>query len=450
MSVPTSFLSVTQLTQLIKHQIEHAPALNNVYVKGEISNFTLHSSKHMYFTLKDSTSKMKCVMFQGYASKLKFMPKDGTQVIAFGNISLFERDGNVQLYVTQMQPDGLGSLYLAYEQLKRKLELEGLFDPRQKKAIPTFPKTVGVITSETGAVLRDIRTTLARRYPLASVLLYPVQVQGVSAADSIARAIRIMNELQVADVLIVGRGGGSIEELWAFNEEVVARAIAASNIPIISAVGHETDVTIADFVADQRAATPTAAAELCSPDIFKIKRDVMLSRNRMESAVKQILSIRKQRLLTHQRSAALREPKQRVYLAMERVDRMQDLMHTLIRERIRLIRDRVSKMEQILHTNHPVQRIRLLKQELSSRKARIVLATPLSIKKNKQLLLGVIRTLDALSPLKVMERGYSLVYEKAEQQLVKSINQVQIGHNIQVRLQDGNMNCTVTGVEESR
>ncbi|WP_069188398.1 exodeoxyribonuclease VII large subunit, partial [Paenibacillus sp. GM2] len=255
-------LSIKELNRYIRMKLESDSLLQDVWIRGEISNFTHHSSGHMYFTLKDKDSRIKTIMFASHNQRLPFIPKEGARVIARGNVSVYERDGQYQFYATHMQPDGIGSLYLAFEQLKGKLEAEGLFAPERKRPIPRYPHVIGVITSPTGAAVRDIITTLARRYPQAAVVLYPVLVQGKAAAPSIVKAIRRLNQMGEADVLIVGRGGGSLEELWAFNEEQVARAIYQSEIPVISAVGHETDFTIADFVSDLRAATPTAAAEL--------------------------------------------------------------------------------------------------------------------------------------------------------------------------------------------
>ncbi|EES72230.1 exodeoxyribonuclease VII, large subunit, partial [Paenibacillus sp. oral taxon 786 str. D14] len=264
-------LTVKELNRYIRMKLESDQVLTDVWIRGEISNFTHHSSGHMYFTLKDADSRIKSIMFASYNQRLPFRPKEGTRVIARGNVSVYERDGQYQFYVTHMQPDGVGSLYLAFEQLKQKLEAEGLFAPGRKRPLPRFPKTIGVVTSPTGAAVRDILTTLGRRYPQAAVILYPVLVQGKGAAPSIVKAIRTLNAMGEADVLIVGRGGGSLEELWAFNEEQVARAIYESAIPVISAVGHETDFTIADFVADLRAATPTAAAELAVPHTAELR-----------------------------------------------------------------------------------------------------------------------------------------------------------------------------------
>ncbi|TXK90204.1 exodeoxyribonuclease VII large subunit, partial [Parageobacillus sp. SY1] len=255
------YVTVGALTKYIKRKFEVDPHLRDLWIKGEISNFKYHSRGHMYFTLKDEQARIQAVMFAGYNQYLSFRPEDGMKVLVRGEISVYEPSGNYQIYVKEMQPEGIGNLYLAYEQLKKRLEAEGLFSPEHKKPIPAFPRYIGVVTSPTGAAIRDIMTTIRRRYPIATVILFPTLVQGEQAAESIVRSIEKANELGYIDVLIVGRGGGSIEELWAFNEEIVARAIFASEVPIISAVGHETDFTIADFVADLRAPTPTGAAE---------------------------------------------------------------------------------------------------------------------------------------------------------------------------------------------
>ena len=265
-----NILTVSQLNAYIKSKFDFDEVLSGVWIKGEISNFKNHSSGHMYMTLKDEMGVVKAVMFKGNTFSLRFMPENGMKVLAYGRVSVYERDGQYQLYVEKMEPDGIGALYIAYEQLKKRLELEGLFDERHKKNIPVFPRKIGVVTSPTGAAVRDILNVLKRRYPLADVTVYPVQVQGDGSAEQIASAIEYINASAECDVIITGRGGGSIEDLWCFNEEVCARAIFNSNIPVISAVGHETDFTIADFVADLRAPTPSAAAELATPDISEI------------------------------------------------------------------------------------------------------------------------------------------------------------------------------------
>ena len=265
-----NILTVSQLNAYIKSKFDFDEVLTGVWIKGEISNFKNHSSGHMYMTLKDEMGVVKAVMFKGNTFSLRFMPENGMKVLAYGRVSVYERDGQYQLYVEKMEPDGIGALYIAYEQLKKRLEQEGLFDERHKKDIPVFPRKIGVVTSPTGAAVRDILNVLKRRYPLADVTVYPVQVQGDGSAEQIASAIEYINAAAECDVIITGRGGGSIEDLWCFNEEVCARAIFNSKIPVISAVGHETDFTIADFVADLRAPTPSAAAELATPDISEI------------------------------------------------------------------------------------------------------------------------------------------------------------------------------------
>ncbi|MBQ4160836.1 MAG: exodeoxyribonuclease VII large subunit, partial [Clostridia bacterium] len=267
-------LTVSELNARMKYIIDSVPAFANIWIKGEISNFKLHFSGHIYMTLKDDGGVLRAVMFKGSAQKLAFVPENGMKVLARGRISVYERDGGYQLYVEEMQPDGLGALHLAFEQLKKRLEEEGLFDQKHKKPIPKFPNTVGVVTAATGAAVRDIINVISRRYPKAKVLLYPALVQGEGAAEDVSRGIAYFNENKCADVLIVGRGGGSIEDLWAFNEEITARAIFASEIPIVSAVGHEVDFTIADFVADLRAPTPSAAAELVVPSALEVKERV--------------------------------------------------------------------------------------------------------------------------------------------------------------------------------
>lgn len=277
-------VTVSDLNLYIKEKIAGDEALNAVVVKGEISNFKNHYTGHLYFTLKDEKSLIKCIMFKSYAERLNFVPKDGMKVMVFGSVSVFERDGIYQIYVKAMKQDGVGDLYEAYEKLKADLEKEGLFDESHKKKIPLKPEVIGVLTSQTGSVIRDIINVSTRRNPNTYIRLFPVPVQGPGAAEEIARGIKLMNEKNLADVLIVGRGGGSLEDLWPFNEEIVARAIYNSKIPIISAVGHETDFCIADFVADLRAPTPSAAAELANPDIFELKDKINVFKQRSRLA----------------------------------------------------------------------------------------------------------------------------------------------------------------------
>ena len=272
--VEERYLTVTALTKYIKYKFDHDYNLEEVLLEGEISNFRHNSRGHFYFTLKDENASISVIMFSSFAKTVKFEPKDGMKVFVKGNVSVYEPQGTYRLNVKEMKSDGVGDLYLAFQQLKSQLEKEGLFDPKYKKKLPMFPNTVGVITSPTGAAIRDIINTIGRRYPLTRVVLYPAIVQGDGAKDDIVKQIKLANEQNICDVLIVGRGGGSIEDLWAFNERIVAQAIFDSNIPIISAVGHEIDFTIADFVADMRAATPTAGAEIATPSIDVLKENI--------------------------------------------------------------------------------------------------------------------------------------------------------------------------------
>ncbi|MBT9167571.1 MAG: Exodeoxyribonuclease 7 large subunit [Syntrophomonadaceae bacterium] len=278
-------LTVAQVTQYIKNLFAADSQLNRLWVSGEISNFKSHSSGHMYFTLKDAAASLRCVMFRSANSRLTFRPADGMKVVLGGRLSIYERDGLYQLYVESMAPEGVGSLFAAFEEMKKRMAAEGLFAPEAKQALPRFPERIGLVTSPTGAAIRDILATLSRRFPLAEVLVVPVLVQGVAASAQIAEAINFFNSIPRVDVLIIGRGGGSIEELWAFNEEVVAKAIYSSRIPVVSAVGHETDFTIADFVADVRAATPTAAAEIVVPDQRELQQFLSMARSRMTAVI---------------------------------------------------------------------------------------------------------------------------------------------------------------------
>lgn len=315
------YLTVVALTRYIKRKFDADPHLQDCYVKGEISNFKQHSSGHMYFTLKDDKARILAVMFARDNRHMKFQPENGMQVLIRGDLSVYEASGQYQIYIKEMKPDGVGELFLAYEQLKEKLTKEGLFSQSAKKTLPKYPKTVGVITSPTGAAIRDIVSTIKRRFPIANILLLPALVQGEQAASSIARAIEKANTIDAIDVLIVGRGGGSIEELWAFNEEIVARAIFTSEIPIISAVGHETDFTIADFVADLRAPTPTGAAELAVPHIDDLLERILNRKSRMLRTMKEKLSSQKVKLSRINRSYAFRYPHKLYEQKLEQLDR---------------------------------------------------------------------------------------------------------------------------------
>ena len=362
-------ITVSDLNLYIKNKIDADEYLNNVLVKGEISNFKHHYTGHMYFTLKDEKSLIKCIMFKGYTTNLNFIPKDGMKVLLLGSISVFERDGVYQIYVKAMQEDGIGNLYREYEKLKQKLENEGLFSKEHKKQIPCTPKTIGVLTSNTGAVIRDIINVSTRRNPNVRILLYPVPVQGEGAAIKIAEAIKFMNNKQLADVLIVARGGGSLEDLWPFNEEILARAIYESKIPIISAVGHETDFTISDFVADLRAPTPSAAAELAVPNIEDIKEKIHIYEVRYKQALRKKLEIMKLRYEKCMSSRAFKDP-------------------------LKQVNDNYIILDNIIKQMH--------------------LATTNRIVKEKEKAIKLISKVDALSPLKTLTRGYCITTKGKE------------------------------------
>ena len=393
----STVLSVTQLNTYLKSIIDGDSLLRSLYVVGEISNFTNHyRTGHFYLTLKDENCAVKAVMFASANRRLKFMPENGMKVIVRGRVSVFERDGQYQLYIDDMQPDGLGALNLAFEQLKNRLAQEGLFDERFKKPIPYRCMRIGVVTSATGAVIQDIRNVISRRYPLAEIILAPVQVQGASAAPQIADAIERFNSGDYADVLIVGRGGGSLEDLWAFNEEIVARAVFKSRIPIISAVGHETDFTICDFVADLRAPTPSAAAELAVPDIREDIAFVQTVVYECEATLLQRVNDEKERLEMIKERLRYRSPSM---LIDQRIQTVDTLMTSALLS---------------------VQR------KLDSETARLS---------------STAARLDALSPLRVMARGYSIVTK--DEKVVASSKALKKGDRITVGFSDGERKCEV-------
>ena len=441
-------LSVKDLNRYIRMKMEGDSRLSDVWIRGEISNFTHHSSGHMYFTLKDEGSRIKAIMFATHNQKLPFIPKEGSRVIARGNVSVYERDGQYQFYALHMQPDGIGSLYLAYEQLKKKLEEEGLFASERKRQLPLLPRTVGVITSPTGAAVRDIIITIKRRFPQVRIILYPVLVQGKGAAPSIVKAISSMNELGEADVLIVGRGGGSLEELWAFNEETVARALYRSDIPVISAVGHETDFTIADFVADLRAATPTAAAELAVPSALEIKARVNQRERQLYQGLQQRLRRSREQLAALKRSPVLVYPRRYMLQHAERLDMLKIRLQGAQRAKILQSRQRQGILRQGLIRFNPQVQIEMAARRRDNAHRQLTAAMQSHIRVKLQRLQSEMRHLDALSPLKVMSRGYSLVYDEKERRLIKSISDVQPGDLLNVKVSDGKLQCQVWGMKE--
>ena len=383
-------VTVSQVNSYIKEKIASDEGLNSLIIKGEISNFKNHYTGHLYFTLKDDKSLIKCIMFKSYAQKLNFMPKDGMKVFVFGEVSVFERDGIYQVYVKAMQEDGVGALYKKYEELKQMLEEQGYFDISHKKKIPQMPKIIGVLTSQTGSVIRDIINVSTRRNSNVQIRLFPVPVQGQDAAPKIAEGIRFMNKNKLADVLILARGGGSLEDLWPFNEEIVAHAIYESELPIISAVGHETDFSISDFVADLRAPTPSAAAELAVPDIYEVKQKINTYQNRLRLTLIKKVEIMKLRYEKCMSSRVFKEP-------------------------LRNINDNYLKIDAY---------IKRLENSIKTKQ-----------KEEKTKYIELISKLDTLSPLKTLTRGYSLVEENDK--IIKSAKDVKTGDKINIRFVDG-------------
>lgn len=397
MSMNEQVLSVSQLNQHIKGLLDCDMLLQNVCVQGELSNYKVYPSGHHYFTLKDAESSVRCVMFKGSAAKLRFRPESGMGVTAFGRVSVFPRDGAYQLYVSDLTPQGMGDLYVAFEQLKAKLQSEGLFAPEYKKPIPKFPRRIAVITSGAGAAVRDIIRVSGARWPMAKIIVMPVRVQGVEAPPEIVGALNYANQYKVADLIITGRGGGSIEDLWAFNDERVARAIFRSEIPVISAVGHEPDVTIADYVADRRAATPSNGAEIAVPDAQEVRQALLNASVRCQQGMKK-------RLETYRRTLC--------DLASRRV--MQS----------------------------PMGYIDLKRMELDMQRSRLLSAQERRLADAKHSFVRLTASLDALSPLKVLSRGYAIASDGSGKAL-RSIGEVREGEKISVDFSDGTLQCTV-------
>lgn len=389
--------SVSQVNAYIGALVDGDVFLSGLCVRGEISNYKMYPSGHHYFTLKDEGGALKCVMFRSSAMRLRFRPENGMKVLAMGRISVYPRDGAYQLYCTGLMPDGVGDLHLAFEQLKEKLSREGLFDEAHKKPIPKYPEKIAIITSSAGAAVHDMIRTLRKRYPLTKVLLLPVRVQGAEAPAEIAGAIRYANRYQVADLIITGRGGGSLEDLWAFNEEVVARAIYDSEIPVISAVGHEPDVTISDFVADLRAATPSNAAELAVPDQQDLR---------------------------------------------QQLERMQSSMTALLSRQIKLSRGRLTALASARCLQSPTAYLDERRMLLDGLYARLLSAQERTVAQKKQQFVRLTAALDAMSPLKVLTRGYAMATEE-QGTLLRSVTQVKAGDNIELRLSDGRLSAEV-------
>lgn len=434
------YITVTQLNRYLKYKIDNDPNLGIVFLKGEISNFKNHTRGHFYFTLKDDTSRINAIMFQGNASKMKFLPVDGMKVLVTGRVSVYEASGAYQIYVDSMLEDGVGSLYLAFLQLKEKLEKEGLFKNEHKRVIPKIPQRIGIITAPTGAAIKDILSTIKRRFPLVETILFPALVQGENAKDDIVKKIKIANTYDL-DVLIVGRGGGSIEDLWPFNEEIVARAIYESKIPIISAVGHEIDFTIADFVADKRAPTPTGAAEMAVPDKIDIQSYLNQINIRLEKAIYNKIKIYRQQLNNLESSQIFKNP----YRMYEIKEQMFDVLYEKLTKEIKLVLKNKLNNLNMLKTSfifkNPdvlvIDKVYLYNDLI--KKIKVNMEKIITLKNNNYI--NLLNKIEVLNPITTIKRGYSIV--RINDKAITSIKNIKKGDILTNQLRDGNIKSEV-------
>lgn len=442
----SSYLTVKALTKYIKRKFEADPHLREVYVKGELSNVKIHTSGHIYFTLKDDGARINATMFRNQAARLSFRPEEGMQVFIRGDVNVYEVGGTYQLYAQTMEPDGVGGLFIAFNQLKERLQKEGLFNPNFKQPIPLYPQTIGVLTATTGAAIRDICTTIGRRYPQAEICVYPTLVQGAGAAADIAKNIQLANKQAMCDVLIVGRGGGSIEDLWAFNEEIVARAIFESRIPIISAVGHETDTTIADFVADLRAPTPSAAAEMAVPNRQELYQRVLKGQSHMHQMMTARLHLERTRLTKLQNAYPLAMPERLYRPFTEKLAQMDTQLQNSTSLYFMKQRNVLERLQAHLRMQSPQQQVSYEKRQLDTMTQQLTKAVFANIQQNKQQFDSVIRTLSALNPLAIMHKGFNVSYKNG--QVVKSVEQLSPDDVIDVTFHDGAAKAKILEVEK--
>jgi len=441
-----NYVSITEISNYLKKKFDSDEVLKNVYLRGEISNFKAHSRGHFYFSLKDDSSKIDAIMFSGKNSSITFKPKDGDEVEVFGQISVYPQHGKYQIYVDKMKLSGTGQLFIKFEELKQELQALGYFDREHKKRLPKTPNTVGIVTASTGAAIRDIVSTVKRRYPIASTLLAPAIVQGPNAKDSIVKAIRQLEEQDV-DVIIVGRGGGSIEDLWAFNERVVADAIYHCRIPIISAVGHETDFTIADFVADMRAPTPTGAAEMAVPDYKNVVSFVNDCKTRLINGMSNKMDYEKKHLMQLESSRGFSKPVQLLNIYQLELDKNYDSLKALLNNKVLGKKSTLEKANRALISNRPDKLLYKSQNELQLLESKLMNIVTKKIELNKRDFSHRLDKLNVLNPLNIMQRGYSVTYKGLFP--ITSVNDLNVGDDVTIRMQDGKVSASINHLERS-
>lgn len=440
------YLTVAAITKYIEKKFEVDPYMKQVFVRGEISNLKQPASGHLYFTVKDEFAMLRSVMFHKAVQKIGFVPEDGMNVLITGRIGVFTKAGRYQFYAEHMEPDGVGALYIQLEQLKAQLEKEGLFAETHKKVLPSFPSKVAVVTSKTGAAVLDILTTIHRRMPSVEVIVYPTIVQGEKAAQKIVENIGKINQRNDIDVMIIGRGGGSLEELWAFNEEPVVRAVYDSDVPVISAVGHETDFALSDFSADVRAATPTAAAELAVPDYRDLEERLAERKYRLLAVTRQVLERKERSLEQLKQHLILNGPKHQLEQQMERTDYFSERLNNAFSKQIFVKQTAFDRLNDRLHYYHPNKEIELQKEQMTLRLQALDKAMKQLLKDKQQSFFRQVDALEHLSPLSLLKRGFGVTYK--ENTLVKSVQELEVGDNIQVKMQGGHIDALITAKEE--
>ncbi|EHP2603528.1 exodeoxyribonuclease VII large subunit [Listeria monocytogenes] len=440
------YLTVAAITKYIEKKFEVDPYMKQVFVRGEISNLKQPASGHLYFTVKDEFAMLRSVMFHKAVQKIGFVPEDGMNVLVTGRIGVFTKAGRYQFYAEHMEPDGVGALYIQLEQLKAQLEKEGLFAETHKKVLPSFPSKVAVVTSKTGAAVRDILTTIHRRMPSVEVIVYPTIVQGEKAAQKIVENIGKINQRNDIDVMIIGRGGGSLEELWAFNEEPVVRAVYDSDVPVISAVGHETDFALSDFSADVRAATPTAAAELAAPDYRDLEERLAERKYRLLAVTRQALERKERSLEQLKQHLILNGPKHQLEQQMERTDYFSERLNNAFSKQIFVKQTAFDRLNDRLHYYHPNKEIELQKEQMTLHLQALDKAMKQLLKDKQQSFFRQVDALEHLSPLSLLKRGFGVTYK--ENTLVKSVQELEVGDNIQVKMQGGHIDALITAKEE--